>query len=236
MLIFWGLGSLDFVHLNMLLPVGISFYTFQSLSYTIDIYRGKFQPENSITDFALFVAFFPQLVAGPIERAAHLLPQIKRRVKWNWKRFQEGIALITLGMFKKVIIGDTSGRIVDHIFAQPHYYFSLEMLMAVILFGVQIYNDFSGYSHIARGVARLLGIDLVINFRQPYLSSNIGDFWRRWHISLTSWVRDYVYIPLGGSRKGEGRTYLNTVIAMMLFGLWHGAQWTFVIYGGLHGL
>jgi len=139
-------------------------------------------------------------------------------------------------MFKKVLIGDTCGRIVDHIFAQPHYYTSLEMLMAVILFGVQIYNDFSGYSHIARGVARLLGIDLVINFRQPYLSSNIGDFWRRWHISLASWVKDYVYIPLGGSRKGEGRTYLNIVITMMLFGLWHGAQWTFVIYGGLHGL
>jgi len=238
MINFFGFQSLDYLHLNIILPIGISFYTFQTLSYTIEIYRGKLKPTNNIIDFALFVTFFPQLVAGPIERAINLLPQIQSKIKTKFSKenFQEGIVLITIGMFKKVMIGDTSGRIVDRIFAQPHYFSSFELLMAVILFTVQIYNDFSGYSHIARGTAKLLGFELMINFKQPYLSRSIGEFWRRWHISLSFWVRDYIYIPLGGNKKGKLRTYLNSIITMMLMGLWHGANWTFVFYGGLHGI
>lgn len=188
-------ADLDFLHLNVILPVGISFYTFQTLSYTIDIYRGKMTPTNNILNFALYVAFFPQLVAGPIERAAHLLPQIEKSPNPVLKDFKEGMALITVGMFKKVMIGDTCGRMVDHFFAQPAYYSSSELLGGLLLFAFQIYADFSGYSNIARGTARLLGIDLMENFNQPYLSSNIAEFWRRWHISLSSWLRDYLYIP-----------------------------------------
>ncbi|MCP4221580.1 MAG: MBOAT family protein [bacterium] len=232
---FFGFEPLDYLHLNIILPIGISFYTFQTLSYTIDIYRKKMEPTRNIIDFALFVTFFPQLVAGPIERAIHLIPQIQDKINFSKEKFREGLILITTGMFKKVMIGDTCGRIVDRIFAQPQLYTSLELFMAVILFTVQIYNDFSGYSHIARGTAKLLGYDLIINFRQPYLARSIAEFWRRWHISLSAWVRDYIYIPLGGNKKGKVRTYINSVITMMLMGLWHGASWTFVFYGGLHG-
>lgn len=228
--------QLDFLHLNILLPVGISFYTFQTLSYTIDIYRGEMKPTESFLNFALFVSFFPQLVAGPIERAKHLLPQLNKIEKPSLLYIKEGIALISVGMFKKIIIGDTLGRIVDPVFAEPEYYGSIELFAALILFSLQIYNDFSGYSHIARGTARLLGIDLMENFNQPYLSTNITEFWRRWHISLSSWLRDYLYIPLGGNRKGNVRTYVNLMLTMLLGGLWHGANWTFVVWGGLHGL
>ena len=227
---------LDYVHLKILLPVGISFYTFQTLSYTIDIYRGKLKPTRSPLDFALFVAFFPQLVAGPIERAVNLLPQIARRPTPTREDFKQGFALITLGMFKKVMIGDTCGRIVDQIFASPECYNSSELMMALILFSFQIYADFSGYSNIARGTARFLGIRLMENFNQPYLSSNITEFWRRWHISLSSWLKDYLYISLGGNRRGRVRTYVNLMLTMLLGGLWHGANWTFVFWGGLHGL
>jgi alginate O-acetyltransferase complex protein AlgI len=228
--------KLDFLHLNILLPVGISFYTFQTLSYTLDIYRKRLEPTNSFIDFSLFVSFFPQLVAGPIERAVHLLPQIAKRPTPTKQQFKEGIALISVGMFKKVLIGDTCGRIVDNIFTEPTYWSSIELLMGLVLFAIQIYNDFSGYSHIARGTAKLLGFELMENFNQPYLSSSITEFWRRWHISLSSWLRDYLYISLGGNRKGNRRTYINLMLTMLLGGLWHGASWTFVVWGGLHGL
>lgn len=244
-----GFRPLDSLHLNIILPIGISFYTFQTLSYTIDIYREKLKPEDSPINFALFVAFFPQLVAGPIERAVNLLPQIQSKIKFSKEKFREGVVLISVGMFKKIVLGDTCGHIVDHIFAQPQYYSSLEMLMALLLFSVQIYNDFSGYSHIARGTAKLLGFELMINFQQPYLATSIGDFWKRWHISLSSWFMDYLYLPVAYSlsRRIKTRTLLGfkaetwayvvgTLITMMLCGLWHGAGWTFFIWGLMHGL
>ena len=229
-------SNLDYLHLNIILPVGISFYTFQTLSYTIDIYRQKIKPVDSFIDFAVFVAFFPQLVAGPIERAKNLLPQIKKLVNPTNNQINQGIVLIVTGLFTKVMIGDTTGRIVDQIFLNPSIYNSPELIFALILFSIQIYADFSGYSSIARGVAKLLGIELMINFQQPYLSSNITEFWRRWHISLSSWLKDYLYISLGGNRKGKKRTYINLMLTMLLGGLWHGASWNFVIWGGLHGI
>ncbi len=228
--------QLDYLHLNIILPVGISFYTFQTMSYTIDIYRGKLRPTTSFLNFALFVSFFPQLVAGPIERATQLLPQMSRLRNPTSEQLKQGMVLVVLGLFKKVMIGDACGRIVDRVFAQMDYYSSVELLMALVLFSVQIYADFSGYSSIARGVAKLLGIELMRNFEQPYLSTNITEFWRRWHISLSSWLRDYLYISLGGNRKGVSRTYINLMLTMLLGGLWHGASWNFVIWGGLHGV
>ena len=229
-------GNVDSLHLNIILPVGISFYTFQTLSYTFDIYRKKLEPTDSIIDFALFVAFFPQLVAGPIERAKDLLPQLYHKLSPTREQLKEGATLVVLGLFRKVMIGDTAGRIVDHIFSNLHLYKSIEIIAAILLFGIQIYADFSGYSKIARGTAKLLGVELMINFEQPYLSRNITEFWRRWHISLSSWLKDYLYITLGGNRKGEARTYVNLMITMLLGGLWHGASWNFVIWGGLHGI
>jgi D-alanyl-lipoteichoic acid acyltransferase DltB (MBOAT superfamily) len=229
-------GNLDYLHLNIILPVGISFYTFQTMSYTIDIYRKKITPTDNFIDFAVFVSFFPQLVAGPIERAKHLLPQIHNTPLPSKSQVEKGIVLIVTGLFKKVMIGDTTGRIVDNIFAQPDIYHSPELLMALLLFSIQIYADFSGYSSIARGTSKLLGIELMKNFEQPYLSRNITEFWRRWHISLSSWLKDYLYISLGGNRKGNRRTYINLMITMLLGGLWHGASWNFVIWGGLHGI
>ena len=228
-------ANFDFLHLNIILPVGISFYTFQTLSYTLDIYRRKLKPSSNFIDFALFVAFFPQLVAGPIERARHLLPQLSVRLHPTREQVSEGVVLIITGLFMKVMIGDAGGRIADHIFTNPEYYSSLEFLCALLIFSVQIYADFSGYSNIARGTAKLLGVDLMRNFAQPYLSANISEFWRRWHISLSSWLRDYLYISLGGNRKGRGRTFINLMLTMLLGGLWHGANWTFVIWGALHG-
>lgn len=229
-------GSLDYVHLYIVLPVGISFYTFQTMSYTIDVYRKKMQPTHSFIDFAVFVSFFPQLVAGPIERASNLLPQFKTPPKATMVQIEKGITLIVLGLFKKVMLGDVTGRIVDNIFAQPSLYKSSELIAGLILFSIQIYADFSGYSNIARGTAKLFGVELMKNFEQPYLSSNITEFWRRWHISLSSWLKDYLYISLGGNRKGEKRTYINLMLTMLLGGLWHGASWNFVIWGGLHGI
>ncbi|MCP3930005.1 MAG: MBOAT family protein [Bacteroidetes bacterium] len=229
-------GELDVLHIELILPVGISFYTFQTLSYTIDIYRNKLKPTNSFLDFALFVAFFPQLVAGPIERARNLLPQLANIVRPASEQIREGITLITLGMFLKVIIGDNCGRIVDAVFQNPESYAANELLMAIFLFSLQIYADFAGYSKIARGTAKLLGIDLMVNFQQPYLSANFSEFWKRWHISLGSWLKEYLYIPLGGNRNGEWNMYRNLMLTMLLGGLWHGANWTFVIWGGLHGI
>lgn len=228
--------NLDYLHLRVLVPVGISFYTFQTLSYTIDIYRKKLEPTTNFVDFSLFVSFFPQLVAGPIERAKSLLPQLSKKLHPSKLQIKQGITLIILGLFRKVIIGDTAGRYVDHIFGDLHSYKSIELITALILFSIQIYADFSGYSHIARGTAKLLGVELMKNFEQPYLSRNITEFWRRWHISLSTWLRDYLYISLGGNRKGKYRTYLNLMVTMLLGGLWHGASWNFVVWGGLHGL
>ncbi len=226
----------DFLHLNIILPVGISFYTFQSLSYTFDVYRRRMEPSNSLLDYALFVSFFPQLVAGPIEKAIDLLPQVSELSKPKKDDIKEGLVLITIGMFMKVMIGDTIGKYVDHIFTEPTYYASGELLCALILFSLQIYADFSGYSKIAKGCGKLLGVTLIDNFNQPYLASNITDFWRRWHISLSSWLKDYLYIWwLGGNKKGKVRTYINLMVTMLLGGLWHGANWTFMVWGGIHG-
>lgn len=228
--------TLDFVHLNVLLPVGISFYTFQSLSYTFDIYRKRMHASRSVLDYAVYVSFFPQLVAGPIEKAIDLLPQVVTLKNPTKTQFKEGLALITSGMFLKVMVGDTIGKYVDHIFTEPTYYKSGELLSALILFSIQIYADFCGYSKIAQGCGKFLGVSLLQNFNQPYLASNIADFWRRWHISLSSWLKDYVYIWwLGGNSKGKVRTYVNLILTMLIGGLWHGANWTFVIWGGIHG-
>jgi len=229
--------ELDMVHLNIILPVGISFYTFQTMSYTMDVYKHKIKAEHSFVNLALYVSFFPQLVAGPIEKAAHLLPQIQTLIRPTLLHFKEGFILITMGMMKKVLIGDTCGLYVDHIFSEPSQYQSFELLSALLLFAVQIYADFAGYTSIGRGVAKMLGIDLVHNFKQPYLSANITEFWRRWHMSLSSWLKEYLYIwGLGGNRKGKIRTYVNLMLTMLIGGLWHGSSWNFVVWGGIHGL
>ncbi len=224
--------------LELVLPVGISFYTFQTLSYTIDVYRGRVAPTRNLIDFATYVAYFPQLVAGPIERARALLPQVSRRTRAfpSPTRLRSALLLILQGLFKKVVIADGVARVADAAFSAPGEQSWLGALVGITAFGIQIYGDFSGYTDIARGVSRLFGIELVVNFRQPYLSRNITEFWRRWHISLSNWLRDYLYIPLGGNRGGRARTYRNLMITMLLGGLWHGAAWTFVAWGGLHGL
>jgi D-alanyl-lipoteichoic acid acyltransferase DltB (MBOAT superfamily) len=225
----------DVPTLKVILPIGISFYTFQTLSYTIDVYRGKLKPTNNILDFALYVSIFPQLVAGPIERATNLLPQLERKRTVDGQMLASGLFLILLGYTKKVGIADAIAPFVDEIFDRPNQS-SIRLLSALYLFSIQIYCDFSGYSDIARGISKLFGIDIMINFNQPYFSRNITEFWRRWHISLSSWLRDYLYIPLGGNRHGKAKTYRNIMITMVLAGLWHGANWTFVLWGALHGL
>lgn len=222
--------------LNVILPVGISFYTFQAVSYAIDIYRGKLEPEETFVHFALYVSFFPQLVAGPIERAASLLPQISNPRRVSQEDALAGLNLVLLGCFKKIAIADTLAVQVQNVFAAPGEMTSGQLWTGVYAFTFQIYGDFSGYTDIARGVARILGFDLMENFNAPYLSRNIAEFWRRWHISLSTWLRDYLYIPLGGNRSGAGRTYFNLMATMFLAGLWHGAAWTFAAWGLLHGV
>ncbi|MGI9605727.1 MAG: MBOAT family O-acyltransferase [Acidimicrobiales bacterium] len=222
--------------LSVVLPVGISFYTFQTMSYTIDVYRKKIDAEPDLATFALFVAYFPQLVAGPIERAGSLLPQLRAVDRPVTKSaVSSGLQLMLLGYFKKVGLGDVLGGFVDQTFDDPGGASAAMTLLATYAFAFQIYADFSGYSDIARGVSRLLGVDLIRNFEQPYLSGSITEFWRRWHISLSSWLRDYLYIPLGGNRGGRTRTYINLMLTMLLGGLWHGAGWNFVIWGALNG-
>ena len=221
--------------LKIILPVGISFYTFQTLSYTIDIYRRRLEPVRDFVDFALFVSFFPQLVAGPIERARNLLPQIARARDLNREGVVSGLNLILIGYFKKVAIADTLAPIVEQAFADPTGQSSGALLSGLYAFAFQIYGDFSGYTDIARGVSRLLGFELMENFQAPYLSRSITEFWRRWHISLSSWLKDYLYISLGGNRGGRFRTYRNLFLTMFLGGLWHGAAWTFVAWGAVHG-
>jgi D-alanyl-lipoteichoic acid acyltransferase DltB (MBOAT superfamily) len=231
-----GLSVSPFL-LNAVLPVGISFYTFQTLAYSIDVYRGEQQAERNFVTFALYVAFFPQLVAGPIERARRLLPQLREpRDLIGYSQFRSGMFLIVVGLFKKVAIADVLASIVESSFQEADNAGWLTLVVGVYAFALQIYGDFSGYTDMARGVARLLGIELVKNFSQPYLSRNITAFWRTWHISLSNWLRDYLYIPLGGNRRGVRRTYINLLVTMLLGGLWHGAAWTFVVWGALHGL
>jgi D-alanyl-lipoteichoic acid acyltransferase DltB (MBOAT superfamily) len=223
--------------LRIILPVGISFYTFQTLSYTLDIYRRKLEPCRSASDFALYVAFFPQLVAGPIERASHLLPQVLTPRNTSEQQFREGLYCILFGLFKKVVIADNMALVVNQIFSQPASSLNgLDALIGVYAFAFQIYGDFHGYSLIAQGVARWLGFDVMDNFRQPYFAWSPQEFWRRWHISLSSWLRDYLYIPLGGSRGSAFKTYRNLAATMVLGGLWHGANWTFVVWGSVHGI
>jgi len=222
--------------LQVLLPVGISFYTFQSMAYTIDVFRGRQEAHRDFVGFALYVSYFPQLVAGPIERSQRLLTQISKPRVVTWENVGSGVQLIVMGYLKKVAIADSVAPYVNGAFDDPSGHSGAFLLLSVYLFAIQIYGDFSGYSDIARGVSRILGIDLVINFKQPYLSRNITEFWRRWHISLSSWLRDYLYIPLGGNRAGDWKTYRNLMVTMLLGGLWHGASWNFVIWGGLHGL
>ncbi len=225
----------DLLHLNIVLPVGISFYTFQTMSYTIDIYRGQMQPTRRFFDFALYVAFFPQLVAGPIERARNLLPRILKRRQFSFDQMFEGLHLILVGLFKKVFVADNLAPFVDQVFAQAAPT-GWEVLLGMWGFAIQIYGDFSGYSDIARGSAKCLGIDLMVNFNHPYVAVNPQDRWSRWHISLSSWLRDYLYIPLGGNRRGSWNTYRNLGVTMLLGGLWHGAAWNFVLWGAWEGM
>ncbi len=221
---------------NIILPIGISFYTFQTMSYTIDIYRGKLEPTRKFLDFALFVAFFPQLVAGPIERAKNLLPQILGERKLTLDKFYTGCYLIFWGLFLKMFIADNLALIVNPIFANKSTYYGAEVLIGLYAFSFQIFCDFAGYSNIARGLGKLMGFDIMINFNLPYFATNPREFWQRWHISLSSWLKDYLYIPLGGNRKGALKTFRNLSLTMLLGGLWHGANWTFIIWGAYHGL
>ena len=227
--------QLGWVSLNIILPVGVSFYTFQSMSYTIDVYCKKMKATYNFFDFALFVAFFPQLLAGPIERAAFLLPKIQRPRHFQLEVFNRGIFLITYGLFKKIVIANGVAPSVNAIYNSTGAVSFIDVVLATYLFAIQIYCDFSGYTDIARGLAKIMGFDLMVNFNLPYFATNPSDFWRRWHISLSSWLRDYLYIPLGGNRKGPSRTYVNLMITMLLGGLWHGAAWSFVLWGFYQG-
>ena len=234
-------------HLEIILPIGISFYTFQTISYTVDIYRGKLTPSNSFWEFALFVSFFPQLVAGPILRASHFLPQLReklakeniasrlRTITIHHTSLRFGITLMAMGFFKKMFFADNIAPMVNEIFSNPVGLESFSVIIGAIGFGVQIYCDFSGYSDIAIGAAIILGFHIPVNFNKPYFATSPVDFWRRWHISLSTWLRDYLYIPLGGNRKADCRKYANVFTVMIIGGLWHGASWNFLIWGALHG-
>ena len=222
--------------LNILLPVGISFYTFQSLSYTIDVYHGKIKAEKSFKNVALYIAFFPQLVAGPIVKAGEYIPQLYEDRNISLENFQAGIQFFALGLFKKIVVADNISTFVDAVYRSPAEFHALTVLLAVAAYSVQIYCDFSGYSDMAVGCAKCLGYDLSRNFNLPYISRNVTEFWKRWHISLSTWLMEYLYIPLGGNRKGKARRYINLLLTMLIGGLWHGAAWTFVVWGGLHGL
>ncbi len=222
--------------INIILPVGISFYTFQTLSYTIDIYKRKIEPTKSALTFFTFVAFFPQLVAGPIERARHLIPQFEVNRRFSFSQGTSGLKLILWGLFKKMVIADQLAVVVNSVYASPENFNSWGIIIATFLFGFQIYCDFSGYSDIAIGTARLFGIELMTNFRTPYFSTSFREFWRRWHISLSTWFRDYVYIPLGGNRSSLQKWSINIFITFSISGLWHGASITFLIWGAIHGM
>lgn len=220
---------------SLVLPVGISFYTFQALGYLIDVYRGDIEAEKSFAKYALFVSFFPQLVAGPIERSKNLLNQLDEPKEFDYESVRKGLLLMLWGFFEKMWIADTAAVYVNKMYDSYWEYSASELLVATILFALQIYCDFGGYSHIAIGAAQMLGVRLMDNFNQPYFATTIKDFWRRWHISLSTWFRDYVYIPLGGNHCSKAKTYRNLMITFLISGLWHGANWTYVLWGGLHG-
>ncbi|WP_282781808.1 MBOAT family O-acyltransferase [Phaeodactylibacter xiamenensis] len=228
-------GESYFNSLNIILPVGISFFTFQALSYSIDVYRGHTQPEKRIVNFLAFVSFFPQLIAGPIERSDHLLQQFKEKHRLQLDAIIQGGKIFFWGLFKKIVIADRLSLLVDRVYATPDLFDWPTLLVATLFFAVQIYCDFSGYSDMAIGIARMLGFRLMQNFNLPYLSRSIGEFWSRWHISLSTWFRDYMYIPLGGNRVPESRWMFNIMLVFLVSGLWHGANWTFIVWGGLHG-
>jgi D-alanyl-lipoteichoic acid acyltransferase DltB (MBOAT superfamily) len=221
---------------DVLLPVGISFYTFQSMSYTIDFYRGEIPRERSFVRFATFVAFFPQLVAGPIERSRNLLPQFRHPPALTTRHLTDGASLFLVGLFKKLALSNYLAIYVERVYSAPGEHGSAALLLATFCFAWQIYFDFSGYTDMARGVARMMGFNLMLNFYHPYLATGLGDFWARWHISLSTWFRDYLYLPLGGNRRGALRTYRNLLIVFLLSGLWHGAAWHFLAWGALHAL
>lgn len=227
-------GTADWPTLNVVLPVGISFYTFQSLGYVLDVHRGRVRACRDVVQFLGYVAFFPQLVAGPIERAAHMLPQFASPRTVTAQHLRDGIWLILLGLFRKVVIADNCGIVADLAFEQEQFSAPV-VLVGIVAFSLQIYGDFAGYSDIARGTARLLGFELMVNFAEPYLAGSIREFWQRWHISLSEWLRDNIYIPLGGNRSGTARTVINLILTLFLGGLWHGAAWHFVAWGGWHG-
>jgi alginate O-acetyltransferase complex protein AlgI len=222
--------------LQVILPIGISFYTFEAINYVVDVYRGKMRAERDLGNFLLFILFFPHLVAGPIVRARDFLPQIARRKRWSWGRLHVGALLFLMGLFKKLAVADRMAQFADPVFADPGRYGSTAAWVALIAYALQVYCDFSGYTDMAIGTAHMLGYKLAPNFNMPYLSANIAEFWRRWHISLSTWLRDYLYIPLGGSRGRPWRTWCNLVIVMTAGGLWHGASWMYVSFGVLHGL
>lgn len=222
--------------LNIILPLGLSFHTFQSLSYVIEVYKEKQKAEYNFGIFALYVMFYPQLVAGPIERPQNMLPQFYEKHDFDYNRVVKGLRLMLWGFFKKVVIADRMSVLVNNIYDNPTAYKGLPLITATIFFSIQIYCDFSGYSDIAIGSAKVMGFNLIENFKRPYFSKSISEFWRRWHISLSSWLRDYIYIPLGGNRVKLGRNLFNLFITFLISGLWHGASWTFVIWGAIHGI
>lgn len=224
------------VTLKVLLPVGISFYTFQTLSYVIDVYKGEVGAEKHFGKYATFISFFPQLVAGPIERTNNLLPQIKKEQKFDYEKATYGVKLMAWGFFKKMVIADNISMYISKAYENPGEYTGFFFVIAMLLFSIQIYCDFSGYSDIAIGTAKLMGIDIMTNFKSPYFSQSIKEFWSRWHISLSTWFRDYVYIPLGGNRVKKGRHFLNLLVTFIVSGLWHGANFTFIVWGAIHGL
>ncbi len=224
-----------FSKVAILLPIGISFYTFKTMSYTIDVYRRQIPACRSWWQYAMFVTYFPELIAGPIVRAKIFLPQMTRSLRPSWPRAWVGLQLILLGVSKKLLVADRLAILSDNVFAHPSLFSPLTVISAVVAYSIQIYCDFSGYSDIAIGVSRIIGFDLPENFNMPYLATSVTEFWRRWHMTLSQWLRDYLYIPLGGNRKGVLRTYVNLTLTMLLGGLWHGANWTFVIWGALHG-
>ena len=222
--------------LNIILPVGISFYTFQALSYVIDVRRGKIEAEKDFVKLALYISFFPQLVAGPIVKAKDFLPQLNEDRKVSLNGIEYGIQLMVFGLFKKIVLADHMSVFVDDVFHAPTAYHWTTLILGIVSYSLQIYFDFSGYSDIAIGCAKCFGYDFLPNFNLPYISQSVTEFWRRWHISLSTWLKEYLYIPLGGNRKGKARQYLNLFVTMLLGGLWHGASWTFVFWGGLNGL
>ncbi|MCC6642440.1 MAG: MBOAT family protein [Deltaproteobacteria bacterium] len=231
-----ALAGVPVPELDILLPAGVSFYTFKTMSYTIDVYRRELEACRSITDYATFVTFFPELIAGPIVRASIFLPQMGRVIGPTAERLRIGASIFLLGLTKKLLIADPMASVADPIFASPETYATPTIWMGVLAYTLQIYCDFSGYSDMAIGVAKMIGYDLPENFRMPYLARDVAEFWRRWHITLSTWLRDYLYIPLGGNRHGPARTYLNLMATMLLGGLWHGSSWNFVLWGALHGI